>query len=1332
MTRDTNDQNGEGAISSSAVQRRKRFSIKPKVNPGRTCAAVRTPKSPVKAISESPVQVLDDPTTSSRTENTVPQGLRSPSRRRPSGDSKQPKTQPKPTLPSPTSPAPTALPPDEDPLEQAQLPADRSKKLQRVPGSQTKGVPPKPPDKVPPSLPEKEAIEISERAKTLVSKSTKSGLSLPPPTHSLTRLLNDPADLQRLAKARKLRELLKQEMHKEKKRKKTKTNVKEYNADPAKMTMRDLIYYLPISNPMTSYLEESMQENETVVPPSPAREESPERAQEPEIQPEIPSQREEDDDDDDDLEADEEKDDQMMVPRVKVAEDGSLIIDEESLTVEVLRAKGPNPAEGRDPIFERGSTTTYSSFRKGFYTKPWSSEETDMFFLAISMVGTDFSMIGQLFPHRTRSEIKNKFKKEERENSWRIDKAFKERHKLDIEVFSKLLEKILENRKKKQKKPRSTEPTKKTTKKGNRKTKEKKTKNKLSDVEEEEEEEAEVDMGEEEEEQTKEAPDLEVEGEKENEDVSNEGGERKYKKKKTEESDDEDGKIKTGRKNDQEEACIPEDAEATLPEDHTAVNKSEKTESAGTAKSTTIKPAQLSRGRAPRPLLPLGRKWGKRGPAPSTKPKEGIPDAGQESLDDGASKDQVDKNASPSRPAKKKRLADSDTSSEGEEDAAVQPPKATSYGRIPKPVQHLNYPAKESARSSASETTAGSASTVGSTTSAAKPKSPAKKARSSKTQLAQESKKPKLVTLRASQSEYTDEEDENQREAEEMEEQHNASSANKDSSAPVFVPMGLRSPQPVVSEVEETMEELDILVNVPDVLGITQDALFPDASCEQAQDETGTVESCEHQLDLLVDVIDFLSADHMEVSEEASYNEAAQTLLTIGNLAHLTPSTQTTSTQDHTEEFCSSEELKTEAGQTSSECSEQNVPQKRRRFPKVKPNVGPSIRTTHDDYNQSEPTDSAQSSKKAPQTRRARMSKPNLGRSRRPPHRRPVQEATQPEPDSGTCSEALEDSAAQRPDSKPSSDIQEPVEGASVEYSHHDNSPNAVSPLDCMTQVPGNSTQVTLQVSMSPGAFVSDALNLPRIQLLQVQEAPKVSQATQHFQTMQQYSYRAVFWLLMEAVWQWVQTGLPSSTEKQSVDPHENPKTQPSELPEAVENSEDIDVPSKKRRRTDTGRRAQRQVEPICSEASRALTKTTSESELPCPPVQLETVGATAGAGDKDFTEPQKGTVGGLDVDTADSGSGTQTEQPPMTIALKSTALPPEATHLRSTSTILQAEVALTRISDVSPEPSSSWSTAEVPDTQESDCMESSIIDEEPTNVSQYFLSDIFTEVDEG
>lgn len=131
------------------------------------------------------------------------------------------------------------------------------------------------------------------------------------------------------------------------------------------------------------------------------------------------------------------------------------------------------------------------------------------------------------------------------------------------------------------------------------------------------------------------------------------------------------------------------------------------------------------------------------------------------------------------------------------------------YGRVPKPTKPLTYPAKEDAYSSASETTP--ASPAGSTAPSVKPKPKcrAKRGRSSKQQSAQESKKPKLVTLRASQSEYSDEENEKQWEVEEVEEeQHPSCSSIKDSIAPVFVPASLRSPHPMISEVEETMEEV--------------------------------------------------------------------------------------------------------------------------------------------------------------------------------------------------------------------------------------------------------------------------------------------------------------------------------------------------------------------------------------------------------------------------------------------------------------------------------------------------------------------------------------------
>ncbi|XP_036062671.1 transcription factor TFIIIB component B'' homolog isoform X2 [Onychomys torridus] len=261
----------------------------------------------------------------------------------------------------------------------------------------------------------------------------------PPPDPTPAQEKQPCSDRYRIYKARKLREMLKEELRKEKKQWKNKfaTNESQRPLDRSKMTMRDFIYYLPDNNPMTSSVEQEKKAEKSLAP-TPTRE-----RQESQSTPDA----------DDNGEVEEEADDgPLLVPRVKVAEDGSIILDEESLTVEVLRTKGPCVVEENDPIFERGSTTTYSSFRKNYYSKPWSNKETDMFFLAISMVGTDFSMIGQLFPHRARIEIKNKFKREEKTNGWRIDKAFQEKRPFDFDFFAHLLQKVLaEEEKRKQK-----------------------------------------------------------------------------------------------------------------------------------------------------------------------------------------------------------------------------------------------------------------------------------------------------------------------------------------------------------------------------------------------------------------------------------------------------------------------------------------------------------------------------------------------------------------------------------------------------------------------------------------------------------------------------------------------------------------------------------------------------------------------------------------------------------------------------------------------------------------------------------------------------------------
>ncbi|NXY25769.1 BDP1 factor, partial [Atrichornis clamosus] len=258
------------------------------------------------------------------------------------------------------------------------------------------------------------------------------------------------SDRERVLKARKLREMLKEELKKERMKLKHRPPVIEGRSPPdrSKMTMRDLIYYLPENNPMKSSLAEEKR-----------TEKSSSLSQMKEQEEKNTPDHEEEEEEEEEENGEESQDGPLLVPRVKVAEDGSIILDEESLTVEVLRTKGPCVVEENDPIFERGSTTTYSSFRKSFYTKPWSNKETDMFFLAISMVGTDFSLIGQLFPHRARAEIKNKFKREEKANGWRIDKAFKEKRPFDFEFFAQLLEKVLaDEEKRKQKTVKSQKP----------------------------------------------------------------------------------------------------------------------------------------------------------------------------------------------------------------------------------------------------------------------------------------------------------------------------------------------------------------------------------------------------------------------------------------------------------------------------------------------------------------------------------------------------------------------------------------------------------------------------------------------------------------------------------------------------------------------------------------------------------------------------------------------------------------------------------------------------------------------------------------------------------
>ncbi|XP_042944681.1 transcription factor TFIIIB component B''-like [Carya illinoinensis] len=83
----------------------------------------------------------------------------------------------------------------------------------------------------------------------------------------------------------------------------------------------------------------------------------------------------------------------------------------------------------------------YQSFMDKTPSTRWSKQDTELFYEAVRQFGTDFSMIQQLFPGRTRHQVKLKFKKEERHHPIRLSEALTSRAK-DHSHFQLVIERL--------------------------------------------------------------------------------------------------------------------------------------------------------------------------------------------------------------------------------------------------------------------------------------------------------------------------------------------------------------------------------------------------------------------------------------------------------------------------------------------------------------------------------------------------------------------------------------------------------------------------------------------------------------------------------------------------------------------------------------------------------------------------------------------------------------------------------------------------------------------------------------------------------------------------
>jgi len=119
----------------------------------------------------------------------------------------------------------------------------------------------------------------------------------------------------------------------------------------------------------------------------------------------------------------------LPVPRVKVGPNGEIILDETSLHLETSEQKKAKEVLQKSPVvFETNKTSTnYGTWSKKRRHNDWSEKETIKFYKALSVMGTDFSMMESIFKNRSRNELKLKFKKEEQCNIKIIDKCLKEK-----------------------------------------------------------------------------------------------------------------------------------------------------------------------------------------------------------------------------------------------------------------------------------------------------------------------------------------------------------------------------------------------------------------------------------------------------------------------------------------------------------------------------------------------------------------------------------------------------------------------------------------------------------------------------------------------------------------------------------------------------------------------------------------------------------------------------------------------------------------------------------------------------------------------------------------
>jgi transcription factor TFIIIB component B'' len=109
-----------------------------------------------------------------------------------------------------------------------------------------------------------------------------------------------------------------------------------------------------------------------------------------------------------------------------------IIMDETKMYIKRDRLKNAKKCNEDNQII------TSLTFTRKLKNMKWSKVDTELFYRALEMCGTEFTLISELFRDKTRKQIKNKFLKEEKNNPQRISDTLKLAKNFDNEAYENL------------------------------------------------------------------------------------------------------------------------------------------------------------------------------------------------------------------------------------------------------------------------------------------------------------------------------------------------------------------------------------------------------------------------------------------------------------------------------------------------------------------------------------------------------------------------------------------------------------------------------------------------------------------------------------------------------------------------------------------------------------------------------------------------------------------------------------------------------------------------------------------------------------------------------